>query len=79
MVFVTGILHTFGNNNSNRLMCIGIEIGNGNIIWVLVGILNGICNRSVIWFCNYNCYNGRGYRNIGMLGICNGNIIQFWY
>ena len=35
LVFVTGILHTFENNNSNRRMCcssIGIGIGNGIII-----------------------------------------------
>ena len=33
LVFVTGILHYFGNNNSYRRMCcsnIGIGIGNGN-------------------------------------------------
>ena len=37
LVFVTGILHTFGNNISNRRMSgssIGIGIGDGNIIWV---------------------------------------------
>ena len=36
-VFVTGTLHIFGNNNINRRMfcsSIGIEIGNGNVIWV---------------------------------------------
>ena len=35
LVFVTGILHTFGNKNNNRRMsCIrvGIRIGNGIII-----------------------------------------------
>ena len=35
LVFVRGILHTFGNNNSNRCMwCSSIGIGVGNIIWV---------------------------------------------
>ena len=35
LVFVTGILHTFGNNNSNRRMSgsrVVIGIGNGIII-----------------------------------------------
>ena len=34
-VFVTGILHSFENGNSNGRMCcrsIGIGIGNGNVI-----------------------------------------------
>ena len=54
---IKGILHTFGNNNSNRRMfcsSIGIGFGNGNIIWVLYEILKGIGNGNVICFCNYN-------------------------
>ena len=48
------------------------------ILYGLVGILNGICSGNVIWFGNYNCNNGRGYRSIG-IGISNRNIIRFWY
>ena len=39
LVFVTGILHYFGNNNSNRrISCsrVGIWIGNGNIIFYII-------------------------------------------
>ena len=41
-VFVTGILHTFGNNNINYHMCcssIGIGIGDRNIIMLGTNII----------------------------------------
>ena len=65
MVFVTEMLHTFGNYNSNLRMCcssIGIGIGNWN----------------TLWDCNNNCNHGRNGRINGK-GIVNGHSIRFWY
>ena len=32
----------------------------------LVGILKGIGNRNVLWFCDYNRNHGRDGRNFGI-------------
>ena len=48
----------------------------------LVKILEGIGNKNIVWYCNYNRNHRRGSRGIG-IGIRNKNIIgiwlRFWY
>ena len=89
-LFVTGILHNFGNDNINCLMSyssIRIRIGDGNVIWDIVGILKDIGNGNIIWFCNYNCnHNCNSGLVTGILydfgidngGICYRNFTLFW-
>ena len=78
-VFVTGILHSFGNDNSKRCMsCSCIGMGLVTYYIGLVMILEGIGNGNVIWFCNYNRNHQSGSRSIGIcIGI--GNITGFCF
>ena len=55
-VFVTGILHSFGNDNSKRCMscsCIGMGLVTG-MLYVLVRIMEGVGYGNIIHFCYYN-------------------------
>ena len=71
-VFVTRMLHTFGNDKS----CSCIGMGLVTYYMGLVMILEGIGNGNIIWFCNYNRNHHSGSQNIW-------NIIEFsfsfWY
>ena len=54
-VFVTGILHYFGNDNSKlHMSCSCIRMRLVTHYMVLIMILEGIGNGNVIWFYNYN-------------------------
>ena len=88
-----GILHTFGNNNSNRrICCSSIGIGNGNIIMFWFGKLRYLLREFYIILetiiltivcvsgvLGLRLATGILYRFIGILkDICNVNIIWFF-
>ena len=77
-VFVTGIVHSLGKDNSNRRMgcsCIGMGLVT-YMIYILVRILEGIGHGNIIHFCYYNSNSSSGSR-INMIEISNGNVLGF--
>ena len=64
-VFVTGMLHSFGNDKSKgRMSCICIGMGLVTYCMGFINILHGINNGNVIWFCNYNRNHHSGSRDM---------------
>ena len=79
-VFVTGILHSFGKDNSKCYMscsCIGVRWVKA-MLYVLVRISEGVGHGHIIHICYYNnnCSDCSRSNNIG---ISNGNVIGFWF
>ena len=79
-VFITGSLHSIGNDNSKCRMscsCIGMGLVTG-MLYVLFRILEDIGHGNIIHFCYYN-NNRRSGRRSNMIRISNGNVIGYWF